>query len=451
MLEVIKNIYDFGEHQPKRLALVFDHQRITYDELIHEIDKASSQYSMINVGEKVGLLSNHPIKNLIHYFAIHRVGGIPCFFNSKWNKVTINQLIEKYKIQWLKSDQHLIKTGYNRISHSINGTLLHIGFTSGTTGLPKAYYRNEHSWLISYKENEKLIKHDSKVIVAPGPLSHSLSLYACIYALFTGRTFVGQKEFNAEVLVKTIQSIHQPASLFVVPTMLYQFILKGLHTAEIKSIFSSGAKLSKEQFRAIAQLYPDTNLIEFFGTSEASFISYNFNQTAPRQSVGKLFPNVEAKLFEKDSKHIGLLKVRSEMTFSGYVGEEQISNEWIETGDYALIRNRNLYLVGRKSDRLIIGGVNVYPSEIEQRVMNIEGVSEAIVIGEPHHKFGEIAVLLYTGIKELKYSEVKTCLKNHLSRYEVPSKIRKIDGMHYTESGKIARGKLKTKYLNGEI
>ena len=63
--------------------------------------------------------------------------------------------------------------------------------------------------------------------------------------------------------MKTIQSIHQPASLFVVPTMLYQFILKGLHTAEIKSIFSSGAKLSKEQFRAIAQLYPDTNLIEF--------------------------------------------------------------------------------------------------------------------------------------------------------------------------------------------
>ena len=160
---------------------------------------------------------------------------------------------------------------------------------------------------------------------------------------------------------------------------------------------------------------------------------------------------MEAKLFEKDSKHIGLLKVRSEMTFSGYVGEEQISNEWIETGDYALIRNRNLYLVGRKSDRLIIGGVNVYPSEIEQRVMNIEGVSEAIVIGEPHHKFGEIAVLLYTGIKELKYSEVKTCLKNHLSRYEVPSKIRKIDGMHYTESGKIARGKMKNKYLNGEI
>lgn len=451
MLELIKNLYYFGEHQPQRLALVFDNERVTYNKLIYEIDKASSQYSLIKEKEKVGLLSDHPIKNLIHYFAIHKVGGIPCFFSNKWNTATVNKLIEKYKIQWLMSDQGLIKTGCNSVSNSINGTLLHIGFTSGTTGLPKAYYRNEHSWLISYRENENLIKHDSKVIVAPGPLAHSLSLYACIYALFTGRTFVGQKEFNVDVLVKTLHSIHQSASLFVVPTMLYQFVLKGLYAPEIKSIFSSGAKLSKEQFRAIAQLYSNADIIEFFGTSEASFISYNFNQTAPSQSVGKLFPNVEAKLFEKDSKHIGLLKVRSDMTFSGYVGDEQFQDAWIETGDYALIKNRNLYLVGRKSDRLIIGGVNVYPNEIEQRVMNIEGVNEVIVIGQPHHKFGEIAVLLYTGIKELNYSEVKTYLMDYLSRYEIPSKIKKIDAMDYTESGKIAREKMKIKYLNGEI
>ena len=81
----------------------------------------------------------------------------------------------------VKSDQHLIKTGYNRISHSYNGTLLHIGFTSGTTGT-EAYYRNEHSWLISYKENEKLIKHDSKVIVAPGRY-HTHSPYTHVYML----------------------------------------------------------------------------------------------------------------------------------------------------------------------------------------------------------------------------------------------------------------------------
>lgn len=58
-------------------------------------------------------------------------------FSSKWNKVTINQLIEKYKIQWLKSDQHLIKTGYNRISHSYNGTLLHIDLLREQLACPR--------------------------------------------------------------------------------------------------------------------------------------------------------------------------------------------------------------------------------------------------------------------------------------------------------------------------
>ena len=55
-----------------------------------------------------------------------------------------------------------------------------------TTGLPKAYYRNEPSWLASYKENEKLLRHKENILVAPGPLAHSLSLYTCIYALYTG-------------------------------------------------------------------------------------------------------------------------------------------------------------------------------------------------------------------------------------------------------------------------
>ena len=76
-----------------------------------------------------------------------------------------------------------------RLSHNV----IHIGFTSGTTGLPKAFYRNEHSWIVSFKENEKLLQHCEETIVAPGPLSHSLSLYACIYALSTGKTFIGQK------------------------------------------------------------------------------------------------------------------------------------------------------------------------------------------------------------------------------------------------------------------
>ena len=139
------------------------------------------------------------------------------------------------------------------------------------------------------------------------------------------------------------------------------------------------------------------------------------------------------------------------MTFSGYVNSEYDTEGWIETGGYAYIQRRNLFLVRRKSDRIIVGDVNVYPSEIERLIMNIEGVKEAIVIGEPHHKFGEIAVLLYTGDKELDYFMVKRYLIQHLSRYEVLSKFKKIEQMIYTESGKIARGLMKNKFLNRKL
>ena len=104
------------------------------------------------------------------------------FLDDQWSEVTIHQLIETYHIDYLVDEQHrLIKTTSSETyptylnEQSQVHQLLHIGFTSGTTGLPKAYYRNEPSWLASYKENEKLLRHKENILVAPGPLAHSLS------------------------------------------------------------------------------------------------------------------------------------------------------------------------------------------------------------------------------------------------------------------------------------
>ena len=98
-----------------------------------------------------------------------------------------------------------------------------------------------------------------------------------------------------------------------------------------------------------------------------------------------------------------------------------------------------MYLRGRVGSRLIIGGKNVYPAKIESEVTKIHGINEAIVIGQQHDKFGEIAVLLYTGDIELDYRQLKTYLMNKIDRYEIPSKIKKVTKMSYTRSGKISR------------
>ena len=71
------------------------------------------------------------------------------------------------------------------------------------------------------------------------------------------------KVFNAEALIDNIIKVHQPSALFVVPTMLHQLVNKDLYASNIKTIFSSGAKLSKEQFDNVTQRYPYIDLIEF--------------------------------------------------------------------------------------------------------------------------------------------------------------------------------------------
>ncbi|WP_180554752.1 AMP-binding protein, partial [Staphylococcus haemolyticus] len=170
---------------------------------------------------------------------------------------------------------------------------------SGTTGLPKAYYRNELSWVASYKENEALLLNQEKILVAPGPLAHSLSLYTCIYALYSGRTFIGQRQFNTHRLIPILRQQYSNIALFLVPTMLHQLLTTESKLTCITSILCSGSKLSEPLFKAVTQQYEHANIIEFFGTSEASFITYNFNQTAPTRSVGQVFSNVSIQLEEQ--------------------------------------------------------------------------------------------------------------------------------------------------------
>lgn len=133
----------------------------------------------------------------------------------------------------------MIKTQNEQGQLKWHEDVLHIGFTSGTTGLPKAYYRNELSWIYSYEETEKLMKTEIDTMIAPGPLSHSLSLFVCVFALYTGRTFIGQQQFDAQTLADMMQNDHtiHHCALFVVPTMLDAYVSGQLEIQQIKYIF----------------------------------------------------------------------------------------------------------------------------------------------------------------------------------------------------------------------
>lgn len=367
-------------------------------------------------------------------------------------------MIEKYGIKDVIGDTCLMQNidspmfiDSTQLQHYPN--LLHIGFTSGTTGLPKAYYRDEDSWLASFEVNEMLMLKNENAIAAPGPLSHSLTLYALLFALSSGRTFIGQTTFHPERLLNQCRKISSyKVAMFLVPTMIKSLLLVYNNEHTIQSFFSSGDKLHSSIFKKIKNQANDINLIEFFGTSETSFISYNLNQQAPVESVGVLFPNVELKTTNHDHNGIGTICVKSNMMFSGYVSEQCINNdEWFVTNDNGYVKEQYLYLTGRQHDMLIIGGQNIYPAHVERLLTQSSSIDEAIIIGIPNERFGQIGVLLYSGDVTLTHKNVKQFLNKKVKRYEIPSMIHHVEKMYYTASGKIAREKMMSMYLRGEL
>ncbi|MDN5809673.1 MAG: AMP-binding protein, partial [Staphylococcus equorum] len=167
---------------------------------------------------------------------------------------------------------------------------------------------------------------------------------------------------------------------------------------------------------------------------------------------GLPFPNVKIHLAHQDEQGVGVLHIQSNMVFSGYANQDISRSKWLEIGDFAsLDHNGYLYLHGRQGDRMIIGGRNVYPTEIESVAQGYEYFNEVCIVSESHSKFGEIAVLLYTGPQDVSYQSLKSFLSPHLVRYQIPSKLIKIDKMYYTQSGKIARRQMKERYLGGEF
>ncbi|MCS4486548.1 AMP-binding protein [Staphylococcus americanisciuri] len=449
-MELLKRIEQYAKNEPQAVALCIDDISITYDELWTKVNQAMVMLPDTCVACDVALSFEKVETFVVAYLALLRKGATPCVMDPHWGAQRCEALYKKYDIAYIWDDTGLQVTTYQGVSHECSH-LLHIGFTSGTTGLPKAFYRDEASWIASFEENERLLaKHviaQCPTMAALGPYAHSLTLYVLVYALFYGRTFIGQNNYDVQQCQHVIERLARPCSLFLVPTMVHDWVQGLTSNAYIAYMFVTGDKLSSQLHEKLKIKLPTTTVYEFFGTSEASFISVNRNQTAPLQSVGHLFPSVNVKIDQPNAQGIGMLMVKSPMTFSGYVGD--VLPEWIETGDYASVEGDILYLHGRIQDRMIIGGKNISLFTIEQALKTITGIDEVIVIRQQHQKFGELALALYEGDTQLTYRVVREQLEDVLSRYELPSKLICVPKLPRTSSGKVSRRAAQLLYEQG--
>ncbi len=450
-MELLKRLEAYAVERPEHIAIWMDDVTVTYETLWQDVQKESEALPTNMAYQNVVLMHTQTSDFIVAYLAVLVRQGVPCVLGPQWSTEQRDALIRLHRMPYIWGDEGVTSTSYEP-SHEAPTIpqLLHIGFTSGTTGLPKGFMRDLPSWMASFEMNDTLLDSSTQTYMALGPYAHSLTLYVMIYALWNGKTFMGQDRYDMAKGLSYIAELQQTCALFLVPTMVYDGIHLGQQSQWVRHIFISGDKLPPSRHTQLKAVFPESTIDEFFGTSEASFISVNRHQTAPLDSVGCLFPNVTVTLRERDDAGIGQLFVKSPMIFSGYLGEDAVE-EWIATGDYARIEGDVLYLQGRVKDRLIIGGKNVYPAVIEQHLKQWPEIVDTVIVRRPHDKLGELAIALYTGPKQLDVQMIRHWLSSRVSRYEIPSKFIHVASLPYTGSGKVSRKMAQTCYERGDF
>jgi long-chain acyl-CoA synthetase len=308
---------------------------------------------------------------------------------------------------------------------------------------------------------------EKDVNLAVLPLFH---IYGMTTAMNTPLCAAGEvvllPRFDVEEVMKTIQS--KKITVFCgVPTM-YVAINNNpkaskFRLTSIRACISGGAALPVAVRRRFIEL-TGGNLVEGYGLTEASPVTHVnpvHDGVVKDGSIGIPLSSTDAKIVsledfskELETGEVGELAVNGPQVMVGYWNKPEetskvLKDGWLLTGDIAkLDEDGYFYIVDRKKDMISVGGLKVYPREVEEVLFEHPAVREAAVVGVPDDYMGEIPkafVVLKDPKSGTKKDELVEYCRQRLANYKVPRTLEFVDDLPKTLVGKVLRRKLKEK------
>lgn len=478
-------------------AIVTDSMSLTYQSLHDKVNclaNALLQNGFLK-GEKAILFMPNTPEFMIAYFAVLRVGGIVVPVNAKFVQSELQYVIRHSEASVLFAHESLwdtikklpadtprlkIKTG-KEVKHWFSfDVLLREGddeaeivcttmeddettllYTSGTTGMPKGVLLTNRNILNTATMMciELSMKPESRILHMM-PLSHAAPLHLFLVAgTYVGATHLLSPTFTPEKMLTLIHK-QKATHFFGAPvTFLFAATVPNLHDFDLSSIsywVYGGAPLSKQDVAFIQKQLKTGRLFCVYGLTEAGpsgTILTPDDHYRKAGSIGKRAAiGTEIKLVDEEGKEvpageIGEIALYGESIMKAYEKDpvatsEVIKDGWLLTGDLARQDKEGYFwIVDRKKDMIISGGVNIYPKEIEEALQQHPHISEAAVIGIPHPEWGETVkafIVLSKPLEELE-NECRRFLKEKIAAFKIPKCYEVIDQLPRNATGKILK------------
>ena len=496
-MNICESITTTARIWPDKFALISGDRRMTYKELNRLTSAAAEQLRNrdVTVGDRVALRLPNTPAFAVWYYAALRIGAIVVSVSTRLADPEVVSILEDCEASVLivADDQDSLAQPPACLSSCVvtsttgdhcDGTLLDVAdeaaasastwhdaqpddaalilYTSGTTGFAKGAtlsHGNVRSNVFSFNHLCNMRPCDRILLAVP--LFHCFGQNALLNsALNVGATLVMQNRFDLNESKKLIAE-HKITQLYGVP-MMFQLLHDSCQPSDLASIeycFTAAANMPIQ----VAESWWDKfgmPVHEGYGLTETSpFASYNHRDRFVPGSIGMPIDNVEMKIVDTETGEecpageLGEIAIRGPNVMIGYWNRPQdtalaIRDGWFHSGDIGKIDDDGFfYIVDRVKDMITIGGLKVYPAEVERVLLDHASIAQVAVVGIPDSVFGEqvvaFVVLADDADPDKALTEINAYAAEHLGNYKRPRQFFPIDRLPVNPSGKIKKTELR--------
>ena len=494
-----------AQYFPERTAFVIEGESKSFRHLNIRVNKLANALLSLGLekGDRVGLLFNNSFPYLESYLALYKAGLVWVRLNARFTPSENKSMIQNSEtstlihgpefaemakeispqLRWIIRSgtggvidyEEFLQKGSEQEPPIDVGLddLCDLWYTSGTTGAPKGImltHRNIMSCTQFLLSDVYDITSKDQFLTA-GALSHAGSIRVLPFVI-RGSVCHLHNHFDP------LRILHETETLkitdwAVVPTMLIAIMdhpdFSRFDLSSLKRITYAGSPLPVERIKEAVDKFGPI-LDQSYGQAESIIAITHLPKEEHKidgdpshekrlASAGREYPGVRIRIVDdsdnmRGTGEIGEVITRSDLVMRGYWNqpcktEETLRGGWLHTGDIGYMdEDGYLYLVDRKHDKIITGGLNVFPREVEEVISTHPAIAQVAVFGVEDPLWGEAvtaAVVLRKGA-ESGEDELMAFCKERLAGHKRPKKFHYMDDLPKNPYGKVLRKDLKKKF-----